>query len=166
MPVSPLSSIKSGDEIIIDANILIYALLGSSPDCVAFVDRCLKSDVHAFTTVDVLADVCHKLMVTEAHLRGFIQRPNASSLQGKAAVIRQLSDYWMHVRSLTGIAVLPFDEFRFVRAQAVRNHHGLMTNDSLLLAAAEIFGIENLATNDSDFDAVPWIQVYKPGAIP
>jgi predicted nucleic acid-binding protein len=37
-----------------------------------------------------------------------------------------------------------------------------MTNDSLLLAAAEVFGIDSLATNDSDFDAVPWLEIYKP----
>jgi predicted nucleic acid-binding protein len=37
-----------------------------------------------------------------------------------------------------------------------------MTNDSLLLAAADVFGIAALVTNDSDFDAVPWITIYRP----
>jgi predicted nucleic acid-binding protein len=121
----PLPTVRSGDEVLIDANILVYALVGSSKDCVGFVDRCTKSDVHAFTTVDILADVCHKLMITEAQIRGLIQRPNASSLQGKTAVVRQLSDYWRHVRSLSGIAILPLDEFRFQRAQALREKYGL-----------------------------------------
>jgi predicted nucleic acid-binding protein len=41
-----------------------------------------------------------------------------------------------------------------------------MTNDSILLAAALVFGIEALATNDSDFDAVSWLTVYKPTDVP
>jgi predicted nucleic acid-binding protein len=166
MSISPLLSVKSGDEILIDANVLVYALLGSSPDCVAFIDRCLKSDLHAYTTIDVLADVCHRLMVTEAHMRGLVQRANASSLQGKPSIVRQLSEYWAHLKSLTAIAILPLDEFRFQRAYSLRLQFGLMTNDSLLLAAAEVFGIDSLATNDSDFDAIPWINIYKPSALP
>ena len=37
-----------------------------------------------------------------------------------------------------------------------------MTNDSLALAAVDVFGIGALATNDNDFDAVPWLEIYKP----
>jgi predicted nucleic acid-binding protein len=84
----------------------------------------------------------------------------------KTAVVRQLSDYWIQTRSLAGIAVLPLDEHRFQRAQSLREQFGLMTNDSLLVAAAEVFGIDSLATNDSDFDAVPWLNVYKPTHLP
>ena len=60
------------------------------------------------------------------------------------------------------VAVLPLDEFRFRRSQVMRQQDGLMTNDSLVLAAADVFGIAALATNDQDFDAVPWIDIYKP----
>jgi len=135
MPASPLLSMQSGDEVLIDANILVYGLAGTSSDCVAFLNRCATADVQAFVTLDALADACHKLMIIEAHMRGLIQRPNASALQGKMAVIRQLSDYWSRVRSLSGIAILPLDEFRFHRAHALRVQYGLMTNDSILLAA-------------------------------
>jgi predicted nucleic acid-binding protein len=164
MPTSPLLALQSGDEVLIDANILVYGLAGASSDCVAFLDRWATADVQGFVTLDALADACHKLMILEAHRRGLIQRANASSLQGKTAVIRQLSDYWSLVRSLSGIAILPLDEFRFQRAQPLRAQYGLMTGDSLLLAAAEVFGIDALATSDSDFDAVPSIKVYRPAS--
>ncbi len=103
-------------------------------------------------------------MLTEAAGRGLISRPNASSLQGKPHVVRQLDDYWKRLLKVaaSGIAVLPLDEFRFVRAHQLRRSFGLMTNDSLLLAAAEVFGIASLATNDADFDAIPWLTIYKP----
>jgi predicted nucleic acid-binding protein len=166
MPARPLASVPSGDEILIDANVLVYALAGTSQDCAAFRTRCANGDVQAFVTLDALADACHKLMIVEAGARGLVKRANASSLQGKSAVVQQLSDYWTHLQSLTGIAVLPLDEFRFRRAHPLRRQYGLMTNDSLLLAAAEVFGVTSLATNDSDFDTVPWITVYKPTDLP
>jgi predicted nucleic acid-binding protein len=41
-----------------------------------------------------------------------------------------------------------------------------MSTDSLILAAADLFGIPSLATNDSDFEAVPWLAIYKPTDVP
>jgi predicted nucleic acid-binding protein len=107
-------------------------------------------------------------MVGEAAGRGLIARPNAANLQGKPHVVRALDDYWQRIAQIRAgkIAVLPLDEFRFVRAHGLRLAHGLMTNDSLLLAAADLFGISSLATADADFDAVPWITVYKPTDLP
>ena len=37
-----------------------------------------------------------------------------------------------------------------------------MTNDSLHLAAALRAGVTLMATNDSQFDAVPGLTVFKP----
>jgi len=48
------------------------------------------------------------------------------------------------------------------RAQSVRSRYGLLTNDSLILAAMEENGVESLATRDSDFDHIPNIKIYKP----
>lgn len=38
---------------------------------------------------------------------------------------------------------------------------GLMANDSLLVAAAGLFGIPNVATNDADLSVVPWLAIYR-----
>jgi hypothetical protein len=37
-----------------------------------------------------------------------------------------------------------------------------MTNDSLNLQVMKINGLNNIATNDSDFDRVDWLKVWKP----
>jgi predicted nucleic acid-binding protein len=142
----------------------VYALTGQSADCADLLRRCVAADVSGFVTIDALADTCHRLMLHEAFRKGLINRQNASSLQGKHFVIASLDEYWTKVRSLSagGFAILPLDEYRFHRAHALRERHGLMTNDSILLAAADVFGINALATNDSDFDAVDWVTVYKP----
>ena len=80
----------------------------------------------------------------------------------------RLSDYWAHISRFLSLNIvrLPLDEGRFRDAQPLRQAHGLLTNDSLLLAAAARYGISHLATNDADFERVPWLTVYKPGDIP
>jgi len=155
--IRALPSLPAGTEILLDANVLTYALNGRSGECINLLERCAAGEVSGFTTVDVLSDVCHRLMLAEAAFRGLIARPNAANLQGKAHVVRQLSEYWGRIVSAATarVAVLPLDEFRFRRAHPLRVDYGLMTNDSLLLAAADLFGIAALVTNDSDFDAVP-----------
>jgi predicted nucleic acid-binding protein len=167
MPVEPLASLPRGEEILIDANVLVYAIGQRSGQCRDLLTRCTSGEVSGYTTVEILGDVCHRLMLAEAAGLGLIGRPNAANLQGKPHVVRRLSAYWSHVEGVSGkLAVLPLDEHRFRRAHGLRTAHGLMTNDSLVLAAANVFGIGALATNDSDFDAVPWITVYKPSDLP
>jgi predicted nucleic acid-binding protein len=43
---------------------------------------------------------------------------------------------------------------------------GLLTRDSLVLAAADQYGVGALATLDSDFDDIGWLTVYKPTDVP
>ena len=47
-------------------------------------------------------------------------------------------------------------------AQTMRSRHGLLTNDSLIVAAMDEYGIDSLASRDDDFDHVSGLTVYKP----
>jgi predicted nucleic acid-binding protein len=58
--------------------------------------------------------------------------------------------------------VLGSDESRHHRAQRVRAEHGLLTNDSLIVAACLEHDIRSLATRDSDFDQIPELTIHKP----
>ena len=160
-----LADIPAGTEVLFDANVLVYALTGLSGESAELLQRCAARDVSGYVTVDVLADTCHRMMLHEAFAKGLIVRQNASSLRGKAGIVTGLHEYWVKIRSLyaSGLAILPLDEYRFHRAQSMRERSGLMTNDSVILAAADVFGIEAVATNDRDFDVIPWITVYAPG---
>lgn len=168
IPPLPLASIPPGEEVLIDANVLVYGALALSTQCQELLRRCALRDISGFTTVETLSDACHRLMVGEAAGLRLIARPNAANLQGKPHVVRALNDYWRRIEQLRAgnVAILPLDEYRFVRAQALRQVHGLMTTDSLLLAAANVFGISSLVTADSDFEPVPGLTVYKPTDLP
>ena len=103
-------------------------------------------------------------MLEEALATGIVERATAGHLRRKRQSMRQLNTYWPSLMKLLdmNLLLLELDEPRFRHAQLMRERHGLMTNDSLILAAAESYGIANLATRDEDFDNVPWLTVYKP----
>lgn len=44
----------------------------------------------------------------------------------------------------------------------VRKMYGLLTNDSIIISMMKSYNIINLVTNDSDFDDIKHIHVFKP----
>ena len=70
MPLRHLTELPAGTEVLLDANVLIYALTKRSPECSALLRRCAVQEVFGFTTVEVVNDVCHRLMLAEAMGRG------------------------------------------------------------------------------------------------
>ena len=166
--MEPIPAVPSGANVLLDANILIYSLSGVSPQCVELVRRCAVEEISGFTTAEIVNEVCHRLMVAEAYAKGFITRPNASSLKGKTNVVRILRDYWTQVLRVldSNLLILELNESRMRRASRVRDTEGLMTTDSVVLAAALDLGIERLASNDADFRDLPGLTVCRPTDLP
>jgi len=48
------------------------------------------------------------------------------------------------------------------RSQNMKRRYGLLSNDVLSLQIREDLKINNLASNDSDFERVNFIRLYKP----
>src|SRR6266849_5232510 len=90
----PLPALHGGAVVCVDANIFIYGLLGESGQCADLIERCRKEEVAGVTTTEVVAEVCHRLMVKEAMDLGLIRRPAASALKSKHDAIRGLRKYW------------------------------------------------------------------------
>jgi predicted nucleic acid-binding protein len=107
------------------------------------------------------------MMLAEALGSGVIRRDSVRDLRGKWREIAKLTEYWAQTASIFGlnILVLPSEESRLHRAQIIRSRHGLLTNDSLIVAAMEEFGIDSLATRDNDFDHISELIVYKPADV-
>jgi len=167
MPVKPLSELADRSVVLIDANIFIYAARNASRQCRQMLERCAREEVHGFATFAILAEVCHQLMLANAQASGVVPQASARKLRRHRPEVRRLGDYWPPVEALLDwVGVLALDDAIFRRAQVMRERYGLLTNDSLILAAADLYGINCLATRDDDFDDVPWLTVYKPGDIP
>ena len=61
-----------------------------------------------------------------------------------------------------GVRVLSVGLSDVVSAVAVSQQYGLLSGDALVVAMMQHHGLVNLASNDVDFDRVPWITRYAP----
>ena len=167
MPVDRLPNLPSGADVFLDANVFIYTFGGHSNDCRDLLRRCASEEVFGITTLDVINEVTHRLMLTEAVAKGVITKSNAAALQGKWRDVAKLTEYWTLTARIFGLNILiaDSDEPRLHRAQTVRSNHGLLTNDSLILATMNEYGIDCLASRDGDFDHVSSLTIYKPSDI-
>jgi predicted nucleic acid-binding protein len=162
--VDPLGNLPADTDIFLDANIFIYALGGQSQQCLDLLFRCAREEVCGVTTIEVINEVTHRLMLAEALATGVVKRPRAQDLRGKTEAIRQLRQYWAQVDKIfsLNILILGLGEPLLHRAHNMRSRHGLLTTDSLILAAMDEYGIACLASRDGDFDHVSSITIYKP----
>jgi predicted nucleic acid-binding protein len=114
------------------------------------------------TTLEVVNEVTHRLMLSEAVDRGVATKANATALKGKWQEVIKLSQYWAQAVRIFGlnILILAPDASRSYRAHTVRSRYGLLTNDSLIVAAMEEYGIVCLASRDDDFDHISGLTVY------
>ncbi len=164
MPVERIQNLPAGTRLFLDANIFVYAFLRHSNQCRELLGRCATEQVLGITTLDVVNEVTHRMMLAEALGRGVIKRDSVRDLRGKWREVAKMTEYWAQTSAIFGlnILVLTTDEARLHRAQNIRARHGLLTNDSLIVAAMEEFGNHSLATRDNDFDHVSELTVYKP----
>ena len=167
MPVERIENLPSGTRLFLDANIFVYAFLGHSNECQGLLGRCATEQVLGITTLDVVNEVTHRMMLAEGVGKGVIKRERVRDLRGKWREVAKLTEYWTQTSAIFGlnILVLTTDEARLHVAQTIRVRHGLLTNDSLIVAAMEEFGIDSLATRDNDFDHISELIVYKPSDI-
>ena len=167
MPVERIENLPAGTRLFLDANIFVYAFLGHSNECQGLLGRCATEQVLGITTLDLVNEVTHRMMLAEGVGKGVIKRERVRDLRGKWREVAKLTEYWTQTSAIFGlnILVLTTDEARLHVAQTIRVRHGLLTNDSLIVAAMEEFGIDSLATRDNDFDHISELIVYKPSDI-
>ena len=164
MAVDRLPNLQRGADVFLDANVFIYAFSGRSNECRDLLRRCSTEELYGITTLEVVNEVTHRMMLLEAVANGIAKRDNVREIKGKWREITKLSQYWTQTARIFGlnILILPSDEPRLHRAQTMRLSHGLLTNDSLILAAMDEYGIDCLASRDGDFDHVAGLTIYKP----
>lgn len=160
-----LEDLPSGRRVFVDSNIFIYHFLDISDRCTTFLERIDTHEICGFTSTIVMTEVLHKLMIAEVaenykmnrrEVNQFIKRcPSViSELERCEIAIRKISEF--------DIEILPLMSGVVLESRNLRYEHKLMTNDSINLFLMKLTGLEDIASNDSDFDRVPWIRVWKP----
>ena len=113
----------------------------------------------------VLGEVAHRLMAVEAVAKGLVSGKDVvKRLRARPDLVRRLHVYQEQVERipLMGVDVISVEPGAVLRSADVRRRHGLLVNDSLVVAVAQAAGVENLASVDADFDRVKELKVYRP----
>lgn len=96
MAIDRLANLPAGADVFLDANIFIYTFGGRSNECRDLLRRCATEEVFGITTLEVINEVTHRLMLTEAVAKGIVTRQSAATLKGK----------WRELPSLASIGYL------------------------------------------------------------
>lgn len=167
-----LSNFVSDERIFIDANIFIYNALDdpmfadSSSD---FLRKVETNKIKGVITPHVMDEVLFKILVAEAaqHLEKFtlpnlkeeMKKPSFSSMVYKP--VREYSEYITEL-TFSGLKILIVDAWVIEKSIDLGSRYGLLTTDAIHLSTIKQYGINNIATNDSDFERVDSITSYKP----
>lgn len=166
---SSLSQIPDDADVMVDANVFVYALTPQANlhhPCRDLLERGAHGQVTLYTTVSVVADVLHRAMVLEVLGQGQVQRSAEAVqlLKQEPDIVVGLTRYRTILRDLrqARIDILPLTYRDLHASRVYREQHGLLVNDSLIVAAMQREHMKLLATNDPDFERVPGIAVCMP----
>jgi len=162
-----LAILPSGTRVFIDANVFIYHFTQAplTSACTSFLQRVEAGDLQGITSVVILAEVAHRLMILEAiRSLGLSPRTAVKKLKEQPDLVRQLSHYKVVTERIPSFNVMvepvTFDHCR--TAQSLSVLHGLLTNDSLSAAVMQALGMTDIASNDPDLTAVPDLTIWRP----
>lgn len=162
-----LAALPSARRVFIDANIFIYHFTQTplSASCTAFLRRVEVGDIQGISSVVVLAEVAHRLMILEAIATfGFPSRTAVKQLKEHPALVKQLAHYKVATEKIPAFngAVEPITPIHLRTAQSLSATHGLLTNDSLTAAVMQALALTDLTSNDPDLSAVPGLTIWQP----
>ena len=163
-----LDRITEMEILLIDANILLYAIRRESSQCERLLTRCAKGEITAILSSHILAEIMHQLMVAEARDCQWIKGPNpAKQLSGLPERVRALRRYEELVRDILGfgLQIEPVIQEDFITAMEVQRQAGLLTNDALLVALGKRLRVTSIASADKAFSRAQGFLLYVPDDI-
>ncbi|GAB4443067.1 MAG: hypothetical protein OHK0015_42570 [Chloroflexi bacterium OHK40] len=166
--MKPLTQLPDGAEVFIDTNIFVLAGAAGNlgTQCQELLSRVRQRHIRGFTATFVVAEVTHRVMVNEA--REQLQRSareTVEHLQQNPALIRSLTRHLAVASDIgkAGVNILPLTVKDLHASKAYRREHGLLTNDSLIVAVMRNQRLRHLASHDGGFARVAGLQLWDPG---
>lgn len=161
-----LDDVPAGSLCVLDTNVLLYAEQGVSLQAQRLLKRIERQDVLGVLPQAVWQELAHKLMLAEALMRGQISGGNpARQLSSKPEVVKQLTLYREKLKALLTVG-LGFESCTrkdvVDDALQLQGRHGLLTNDSIILAVAIRLEADALVSADARFQGIEEISVYAP----
>jgi len=161
-------NMPDGAACFIDANILYYHFVETPPlsqACTLFLERVAAGAIAGYSSVHVLAEAAHKIMLAEAAASFNLNRAGLVNwLQHHRDHITRLHQFQQAVDEFLdmNLSMLIADPTILREAARLPRERGLLTNDATVLALIRRQGLSHLASNDDDFDDIPGLTVWKP----
>ena len=164
-----LDDIPSGSLCVVDTNVLLYAEQGASLQAQRLLRRIEKREVLGVMPQPVWQELMHKLMLAEALMLGHLSGGNpARQLAGKPDLIKRLTLYKDKIKALVtlGMGFEPCTRTDLTdKAIAIQERHGLLTNDSVIVAIALRLEADVLVSADKQLQVIKEVPVYAPSDV-
>jgi len=169
MAIESLRALPTDSRVFIDANIFLYTILGhprfKSP-CKEFLIKLENGVYEGTTSTLILNEVVHKLMLAEViKINGLSSEREALKLIRKnPEIISKLHTTWSNYAYIRRypIAITEVDERAMDLSVQISERYRLLISDAVHIAIMKKRGIVDLASNDSDFERVAGINLWKP----
>jgi predicted nucleic acid-binding protein len=162
---STLDGLAAESSVFIDANIFVYHFTAASAACRRLLGRCAEGTIHGVTSLPVLLEVAHRLMIIEAQQDQLVRGSNpGEKLARLPNIVRKLRRYeeWTLAIPRMGIEVEEVTQHDFIASLAVRRTTGLLTLDALIVAVMRRLRLAHLASADHGFRSVAGLSLLEP----
>jgi predicted nucleic acid-binding protein len=162
------TDLVAGDAVFVDANPFAYRFSlhpQFGPACTDFLEQIERQELAGFTSTHVLSEVVHRLMTLEAiTLFGRLQANIGNWLPTHPAEVAQLTHFRQALDHTlqSNLQVVAVSRADLATAAALCQQAGFLTNDALVAAVMQAYGLTKLASLDVDFDRVPGLTRYAP----
>ena len=169
MSLFKTSSIPSSEKVLFDTNIFIYSALDHpkyGDFCTHLIYSVESGEIIGCVPTIVLNELLHRLMIAEVIKRGTARntRDAIEVLRRDRSVIPSLDICWDELDRIFEMRFVILEEKfeTFKESVSISRRYSLLAKDAYIVSFAKSYGITNIATNDSDFERVDWIKVWKP----
>ncbi|MCK4390796.1 MAG: PIN domain-containing protein [Desulfobacterales bacterium] len=164
-----LSDLEDGFSIFVDANIFIYHFCKKSKLNLAssnLLERAERAKINGVTSTSVVQEATHRMMIAEAAtiLPDIKAKDLVQYLKAHPDIVKELVSHQSIPEKIASfnLEIISPDINSIERSQQMKRRYGLLSNDALSLQIMEDLKINNLASNDSDFERANFITFYKP----
>ncbi len=161
-----LSRLPSDTYVFVDSNIFLYVFFKHSvygDSCREFLKRIENGEVLGFIDEFVQNEVFHKLMVAAVASRKRLSLPDAVSyIKRNPDILKTVPELWQACELLKSMDLEVIPGPLFGESLVLSEEFQLLATDAIHVAAMQKAGIENIASNDSDYLRVKSFRVWRP----
>ncbi len=166
-----LGEFNLSEEIYIDANIFIYLILENEiylSSCRDFLEKVEKGEINAVISPLVIDEICFKIIVEK--LKSYLGTKSNSvilqKLDSEPNLLNKAKPELMMLlfvlENYKGLKIVSLPSSVGIDIFGKMANHNLLPRDAIHLSIMEHYGVRNIASNDSDFERIKKIRLYKP----